>query len=136
MLVEALQYEKAEYYLWCVLAHCETCDGSESCQTSYVGLHEQDECYSATWNYLGFVNRKKASPDFAHAETYYRTALGLWPGNCGAYASVAASSTLGARRGSPCRRASRESLESLSTRRSSLDLRTASRRASRKHAGT
>merc|ERR1711871_845901 len=41
-------------------------------------------CESAVYNYLGFVSRKKSEPDYAHAHTYYDTALTLWPGNCGA----------------------------------------------------
>merc|ERR1712182_61689 len=41
-------------------------------------------CESAVYNYLGFVSRKKSEPDYAHARTYYDTALTLWPGNCGA----------------------------------------------------
>ena len=82
---ELAQYDKAEYYLWCVVGHCEDCSGSAgSCETSYVGLDSRDECRSATLNYLGFVNRKKAVPDYDHAEDYYLEALDLWPQNCGA----------------------------------------------------
>lgn len=85
-LVEGLgQFDKAEPYLWCVVSHCDECDGSEgSCQTSSVGLHTRDECVSAVYNYLGFVSRKKSSPDYERAEEYYRHALDLWPSNCGA----------------------------------------------------
>ena len=30
------------------------------------------------------MNRKKATPDYDHAKTYYDKALALWPANCGA----------------------------------------------------
>ena len=80
---ELAQYDKAEYYLWCVVGHCEDCSAG-SCETSRVGLDSRDECRSATLNYLGFVNRKKAVPDYDHAEDYYLEALDLWPQNCGA----------------------------------------------------
>ena len=85
-LVDAhAQYDKAEPYLWCVVAHCEDCDGSRAaCPTASVGLYERDECESAVFNYLGFVSRKKDEPDFERAEEYYLKALELWPENCGA----------------------------------------------------
>ncbi|KAH8064991.1 hypothetical protein JL722_1883 [Aureococcus anophagefferens] len=87
-LVEDLaQYDKAEPYLWCVVGHCDDCSGSGddgSCMTSYLGLDTADECKSATLNYLGFVNRKKTTPDYGEAEAYYAEALDLWPENCGA----------------------------------------------------
>lgn len=91
-LVEDLaQYDKAEPYLWCVVSHCDNCTGSSdgSCMTSYLGLDAADECRSATLNFLGFVNRKKAAPDYDAAEEYYLEALELWPGNCGAAAYLA-----------------------------------------------
>merc|ERR1719247_3938573 len=78
------QYDKAEPYLWCVLGHCAGCDGDGPCPTAAVDLETTAECESAVYNYLGFVNRKKAAPDYAHARTYYDTALTLWPGNCSA----------------------------------------------------
>merc|ERR1719181_411479 len=78
------QYDKAEPYLWCVLGHCAGCDGDGPCPTAVVDLETTAECESAVYNYLGFVNRKKAEPDYDHARTYYDTALTLWPGNCGA----------------------------------------------------
>ena len=81
-LIEDLQqYDKAEYYLWCVVGHCEDCPGA-GCPTTY--LDSEAECESATYNYLGFVNRKKSVPDYDHAETYYTKSLALWPENCGA----------------------------------------------------
>ena len=81
---EHAQYDKAEPYLWCVIAHCEECDGTAgaACPTASVGLYERDECESAVFNYLGFVSRKKDEPDFESAEEYYREALELWPENC------------------------------------------------------
>ena len=78
------QYDKAEPYLWCVLSHCAGCDGDGPCPTAYLGLDTTTHCESAVYNYLGFVSRKKSEPDYAHAHTYYDTALMLWPGNCGA----------------------------------------------------
>merc|ERR1719171_2531490 len=78
------QYDKAEPYLWCVLGHCAGCDGDGPCPTSVVDLETTAECESAVYNYLGFVNRKKAAPDYDHARTYYDKALELWPANCGA----------------------------------------------------
>jgi hypothetical protein len=84
-LVDAhAQYDKAEPYLWCVVAHCEECFGTTgaACPTASVGLYERDECESAVFNYLGFVSRKKDEPDFESAEEYYREALELWPENC------------------------------------------------------
>ena len=80
------QYDKAEPYLWCVLSHCAGCDADGTCPTAVVDLETTAECESAVYNYLGFVNRKKAAPDYDHARTYYDTALDLWPGNCGALA--------------------------------------------------
>jgi len=80
------QYDKAEPYLWCVLGHCAGCDVDGTCPTAYLGLDTTAECESAIYNYLGFVNRKKAAPDYDHARTYYDTALDLWPENCGALA--------------------------------------------------
>jgi len=77
------QYDKAEPYLWCVLSHCAGCDDG-TCPTSVVDLETTAECESAVYNYLGFVNRKKAAPDYDHARTYYDKALELWPANCGA----------------------------------------------------
>ena len=77
------QYDKAEPYLWCVLGHCAGCDDG-TCPTSVVDLETTAECESAVYNYLGFVNRKKAAPDYDHARTYYDKALELWPANCGA----------------------------------------------------
>ena len=77
------QYDKAEPYLWCVLSHCAGCDDG-TCPTSVVDLETTAECESAVYNYLGFVNRKKAAADYDHAQTYYDKALELWPGNCGA----------------------------------------------------
>ncbi|CAH0373544.1 unnamed protein product [Pelagomonas calceolata] len=77
------QYDKAEPYLWCVLGHCAGCDDGP-CPTAVVDLETTAECESAVYNYLGFVNRKKAAPDYDHARTYYDKALELWPGNCGA----------------------------------------------------
>ena len=85
ILIEELQqYDKAEPYLWCVLGHCAGCDGDGPCPTAVVDLETTAECESAIYNYLGFVNRKKATPDYDHAKTYYDKALALWPGNCGA----------------------------------------------------
>ena len=85
ILIEELeQYDKAEPYLWCVLDHCAGCDVDGMCPTAYLGLSTTAHCESAVWNYLGFVNRKKATPDYDHAKTYYDKALELWPGNCGA----------------------------------------------------
>merc|ERR1719163_1843350 len=78
------QYDKAEPYLWCVLGHCAGCDVDGTCPTAYLGLDTTTMCESAVYNYLGFVSRKKSEPDYAHAHTYYDTALTLWPGNCGA----------------------------------------------------
>ena len=78
------QYDKAEPYLWCVLGHCAGCDVDGTCPTAYLGLDTTTHCESAVYNYLGFVNRKKAAPDYDHAQTYYDTALDLWPENCGA----------------------------------------------------
>ena len=78
------QYDKAEPYLWCVLSHCAGCDVDGTCPTAVVDLETTAECTSAVYNYLGFVSRKKSEPDYAHAHTYYDTALDLWPGNCGA----------------------------------------------------
>jgi len=78
------QYDKAEPYLWCVLSHCSGCDVDGMCPTAYLGLDTTTMCESAVYNYLGFVSRKKSEPDYAHAHTYYDTALMLWPGNCGA----------------------------------------------------
>ncbi len=78
------QYDKAEPYLWCVLSHCAGCDVDGTCPTAYLGLDTTRMCESAVYNYLGFVSRKKSEPDYAHAHTYYDTALTLWPGNCGA----------------------------------------------------
>ena len=78
------QYDKAEPYLWCVLGHCAGCDGDGPCPTAVVDLETTVMCESAVYNYLGFVSRKKSEPDYAHARTYYDTALTLWPGNCGA----------------------------------------------------
>ena len=78
------QYDKAEPYLWCVLGHCAGCDGDGPCPTAVVDLETTAECESAVYNYLGFVNRKKATPDYDHARTYYDKALELWPANCGA----------------------------------------------------
>ena len=84
-LVDAhAQYDKAEPYLWCVLGHCAGCDGDGPCPTAVVDLETTAMCESAVYNYLGFVSRKKSEPDYAHAHTYYDTALTLWPGNCGA----------------------------------------------------
>ena len=80
------QYDKAEPYLWCVLGHCAGCDVDGTCPTAYLGLDTTTMCESAVFNYLGFVNRKKAAPDYDHARTYYDTALDLWPENCGALA--------------------------------------------------
>merc|ERR1719409_132522 len=54
------------------------------CPTAYLSLKTTAKCESAVYNYLGFVNRKKATPDYDHAKTYYDKALELWPGNCGA----------------------------------------------------
>ena len=78
------QYDKAEPYLWCVVAHCEERDGTAgaACPTASVGLYERDECESAVFNYLGFVSWKKDEPDFETAEEYYREALELWPEDC------------------------------------------------------
>ena len=85
ILIEELeQYDKAEPYLWCVLDHCAGCDVDGMCPTAYLGLSTTAHCESAVWNYLGFVNRKKATPDYDHAKTYYDKALALWPANCGA----------------------------------------------------
>jgi tetratricopeptide (TPR) repeat protein len=85
ILIEELQqYDKAEPYLWCVLDHCAGCDVNGMCPTAYLSLETTSKCESAVWNYLGFVNRKKATPDYAHAQTYYDKALELWPANCGA----------------------------------------------------
>ena len=85
ILIEELQqYDKAEPYLWCVLDHCAGCDVDGTCPTAYLGLDTTTMCESAVYNYLGFVSRKKSEPDYAHAHTYYDTALTLWPGNCGA----------------------------------------------------
>jgi hypothetical protein len=78
------QYDKAEPYLWCVLGHCAGCDVDGTCPTAVVDLETTAECESAIYNYLGFVNRKKAAPDYDHAQNYYDTALDLWPENCGA----------------------------------------------------
>ena len=75
------QYDKAEPYLWCVLSHCAGCDVDGTCPTAVVDLETTAECTSAVYNYLGFVSRKKSEPDYAHAHTYYDTALDLWPGN-------------------------------------------------------
>ena len=85
ILIEELQqYDKAEPYLWCVLDHCAGCDVNGMCPTAYLSLETTAKCESAVWNYLGFVNRKKATPDYDHAKTYYDKALELWPANCGA----------------------------------------------------
>merc|ERR1719409_1636385 len=54
------------------------------CPTAYLSLKTTAKCESAVYNYLGFVNRKKATHDYDHAKTYYDKALELWPGNCGA----------------------------------------------------
>ena len=78
------QYDKAEPYLWCVLGHCAGCDVDGTCPTAYLSLETAAKCESAVYNYLGFVNRKKAAPDYDHARTYYDKALELWPANCGA----------------------------------------------------
>ena len=79
------QYDKAEPYLWCVLSHFAGCLRVDAtCPTAYVGLDTTMCDERAVYNYLGFVNRKKSAPDYAHAHTYYDTALDLWPGNCGA----------------------------------------------------
>lgn len=86
LIEEFQQYDKAEPYLWCVLDHCADCDAGEMCPTTIVGLDTTAHCQSAVWNYLGFVSRKKEVPDYVHAATYYRTALDLWPENCGAMA--------------------------------------------------
>ncbi len=89
ILIEELQqYDKAEPYLWCVLDHCAGCDVDGMCPTQYLGLATTAKCESAVWNYLGFVNRKKAPPDYDHARTYYDKALELWPTNCGALSYV------------------------------------------------
>ena len=89
ILIEELeQYDKAEPYLWCVLDHCAGCDVDGMCPTAYLGLSTTAHCESAVWNYLGFVNRKKAPPDYDHAQTYYDKALALWPANCGALSYV------------------------------------------------
>ena len=84
LIEELAQYDKAEPYLWCVLDHCAGCDVNGMCPTAYLSLETTSKCESAVWNYLGFVNRKKAAPDYAHAQTYYDKALELWPANCGA----------------------------------------------------
>ena len=85
ILIEELkQYDKAEPYLWCVLDHCAGCDVNGMCPTAYLSLETTSKCESAVWNYLGFVNRKKTTPDYDHAKTYYDKALELWPANCGA----------------------------------------------------
>ena len=68
ILIEELkQYDKAEPYLWCVLDHCAGCDVNGMCPTAYLSLETTSKCESAVWNYLGFVNRKKATPDYDHA---------------------------------------------------------------------
>merc|ERR1719409_213976 len=54
------------------------------CPTAYLSLKTTAKCESAVYNYLGFVNRKKATHDYDHAKTYYDKALELWPANCGA----------------------------------------------------
>ena len=84
LIEELAQYDKAEPYLWCVLDHCAGCDVNGMCPTAYLSLETTSKCESAVWNYLGFVNRKKATPDYDHAKTYYDKALELWPANCGA----------------------------------------------------
>lgn len=88
------QYDKAEPYLWCVLGHCGRCDGDDDdgsgsgggsdCPTAGVGLYSNTTCVSATYNYLGFVERKKTAPDYVASEEYYRKSISLWPSNCGA----------------------------------------------------
>lgn len=81
------QYDKAEPYLWCVLAHCDNCTATAApglCPTSGSNLHAVSECKSATYNLLGFSSRKKNNPDFHRAHEYYKEAIGLWPANCGA----------------------------------------------------
>ena len=84
LIEELAQYDKAEPYLWCVLDHCAGCDVNGMCPTAYLSLETTSKCESAVWNYLGFVNRKKTTPDYDHAKTYYDKALELWPANCGA----------------------------------------------------
>eukprot|EP00617_Octactis_speculum_P019691 CAMPEP_0185754602 /NCGR_PEP_ID=MMETSP1174-20130828/13229_1 /TAXON_ID=35687 /ORGANISM="Dictyocha speculum, Strain CCMP1381" /LENGTH=393 /DNA_ID=CAMNT_0028432883 /DNA_START=23 /DNA_END=1204 /DNA_ORIENTATION=+ len=84
MIIDNQQYEKAIPYLWCVLPHCHAnCPGT-SCPTKLVGIDDADECESAVYNYLGYVHRKKDTPDYEAAEEYYTEALQLWSSNCGA----------------------------------------------------
>ena len=95
MIDDAKQYDKAEPYLWCVVSHCHKCGSSDDaastspdCPTYGVELYSNHTCMSAVYNYLGYVSRKKSSPDYNKSDEYYQHSIQLWSSNCGALAYV------------------------------------------------
>lgn len=62
--------------IWCLESHC------PSSALDFDATATKTSCLADVYNLAGFVERKRPTPDFAHAEGYYRTALSHEPAHC------------------------------------------------------
>jgi len=71
--------ESAEVSLemvWCLSAHC------PDSALDFDDSASEASCLAQVYNLGGFISRKRPTPDYAHAESYYLTALEHEPTHC------------------------------------------------------
>ena len=62
--------------IWCLESHC------PDSALDWDPAATETSCKAQVHNLAGFVSRKRPSPQFAHAESYYLEALGYEPAHC------------------------------------------------------
>lgn len=62
--------------IWCLESHC------PASALDFDSSATKTSCLAQVYNLGGFVSRKRPTPDYAHAEGYYLTALSHEPNHC------------------------------------------------------